>query len=99
MTARDPTAEAAWTSRGGAISRQKQTAVSFLRDAATGRVREAYAAHIAPKFRHHNAFFAGDAKSLMTAMEENARQNPQKALEVKHTLEDGDLVARPSEPG
>ena len=29
----------------------------------------------------------------MVAMEDNARQNPDKQLEVLHTLEDGDLVA------
>jgi predicted SnoaL-like aldol condensation-catalyzing enzyme len=29
----------------------------------------------------------------MSAMEENARQNPHKVLEVQRALEDGDLVA------
>ncbi|HSA54642.1 MAG TPA: nuclear transport factor 2 family protein [Gemmatimonadaceae bacterium] len=85
---------------------RKQIATSFLRDVATGRVREAFLAHVAADFRHHNAYFRGDAKSLMTAMEENARQNPQKALDVHHALEDGDLVAvhshvrhSPDDPG
>ncbi len=68
-------------------------AVSFLRLAASGRVREAYANHVAKDFRHHNPFFAGDANALMTGMEENARQNPDKRLDVLHALEDGDLIA------
>jgi len=48
---------------------------------------------VAPAFRHHNPYFAGDAESLMRAMEENARQNPGKSLRIVHALEDGDLVA------
>jgi hypothetical protein len=31
-----------------------------------------------PDFRHHNPYFRGDAESLMAAMEENARKNPDK---------------------
>jgi predicted SnoaL-like aldol condensation-catalyzing enzyme len=72
---------------------RKEAAVSFLRHAASGRVREAYDKHVSKGFRHHNPFFAGDAQALMTGMEENARQNPDKRLEVLHALEDGDLVA------
>ena len=72
---------------------KKDAAVSFLNLAASGRVREAYNKHVGTAFRHHNPFFAGDAQALMTGMEENARQNPDKRLEVQHALEDGDLVA------
>jgi predicted SnoaL-like aldol condensation-catalyzing enzyme len=71
---------------------RKETAVSFLRLAASGKVREAYA-HTAQNFVHHNPYFRGDKQSLMTAMEENAAKFPDKKLEVKHALEDGDLVA------
>ena len=72
---------------------KKDAAVSFLRLAASGRVREAYRNHVGVGFRHHNPFFAGDAEALMTGMEENARQNPNKSLQIVHALEDGDLVA------
>jgi len=75
------------------MATNKDAAVSFLHLAASGRVREAYAKHISNGFRHHNPFFAGDARALMTGMEENARQNPDKHLDVLHALEDGDLVA------
>jgi SAM-dependent methyltransferase len=56
-------------------------------------VRDAYARHVAKDFRHHNPFFRGDATSLMTAMEENAREHPAKRLDVLNALEDADLVA------
>jgi predicted SnoaL-like aldol condensation-catalyzing enzyme len=71
----------------------KETAVSFLRLVGSGKVRDAYERHVDANFRHHNAAFRGDRESLMKAMEENARKNPYKVLEVKRTLEDGDFVA------
>jgi predicted SnoaL-like aldol condensation-catalyzing enzyme len=85
---------------------RKDAAVSFLRLVASGKVREAYRAHVGPGFRHHNPYFKGDAASLMAAMEENAAMTPDKVLEVQRALEDGDLVAvhsrvrqRPDDPG
>jgi predicted SnoaL-like aldol condensation-catalyzing enzyme len=77
----------------GRMGTRKDVAVSFLQQAACGRVREAYDKHVSKGFRHHNPFFAGDAQALMAGMEENARQNPDKRLDVLHALEDGDLVA------
>lgn len=71
----------------------REIATSFLRLAASGKVREAYSKYVSPNFRHHNPSFRGDRESLMLAMEENATQNPNKKLEIKLTLEDGDLVA------
>ena len=71
----------------------KDTAVSFLRLASSGRVREAYKKHIAPNFRHHNAYFPGDAESLAKGMEESAKEFPNKIFNVQRVLEDGDLVA------
>jgi predicted SnoaL-like aldol condensation-catalyzing enzyme len=50
--------------------------------------------------------FPGDAAALRTGMDDNARENPGKRLDVQHALEDGDLVAvhsrvkhRPDDPG
>jgi predicted SnoaL-like aldol condensation-catalyzing enzyme len=68
-------------------------AVSFLRLVGAGKVREAYDRHVGASFRHHNAFFRGDRESLLKAMEENARKSPDKVVDVKRTLEDGDYVA------
>lgn len=73
--------------------RLKDAAVEFLTLAAKGQVRQAYASHVGADFRHHNPHFGGDAASLMTAMEANAAQNPDKVLTVHKALQDGDHVA------
>lgn len=70
----------------------KDAAVTFLKLAASGKVREAYAKFVGAGFRHHNPFFEGSAEALMTAMEENARQNPGKVLEVKRAIAEGEFV-------
>ena len=70
----------------------KDAAVFFLKLASSGKVREAYAQFVGAGFRHHNPFFEGSAKALMAAMEENARQNPSKVLEVKRAIVEGEFV-------
>jgi predicted SnoaL-like aldol condensation-catalyzing enzyme len=76
---------------------RKHVAVEFLKAAASGRARQAGAEYCDRAFRHHNVHFPGDAESLLAAMDENARQNPEKKLDVKHVLAEGDLVAVHSE--
>ena len=71
----------------------KEMAISFLRLASSGNVREAYETYVHPDFRHHNPYFPGDRASLLAAMEENAATFPQKEFEAVRALEDGDLVA------
>jgi predicted SnoaL-like aldol condensation-catalyzing enzyme len=71
----------------------KESAVSFLRLAATGRVDEAFEQYISPDFKHHNAYFAGDRESLKHAMADAARQNPKTAIDVKQVTQEGDMVA------
>jgi predicted SnoaL-like aldol condensation-catalyzing enzyme len=73
--------------------RNKDAAASFLKMASAGDVREAYSKFVGPGFRHHNPYFEGSAETLMTAMQENARENPNKTLDVKHVIAEGDLVA------
>jgi len=75
------------------MSPRKETAVSFLQLAGAGRVREAFERHVAPNFVHHNPYFKGDAESLKFGMEQSYKQFPNKVLEVKQVLEEGDLVA------
>ena len=84
----------------------KQAATEFLRLAASGHAREAFARHAAPAFRHHNPWFKGDAAALAAGMDDNHRQFPQKTCEVKRAIEEGDLVAlhahvrfKPDDPG
>lgn len=83
-----------------------EIAVSFLKLAASGKVREAYNKCVSLDFRHHNPYFRGDRESLMFAMEENAAKNPSKKLEIKLTLEDRNMVVtysrvqqNPGDPG
>lgn len=71
----------------------RDAAISFLKLASSGQVREAYLQFVGEKFRHHNPFFEGSAEALMVGMEENARKNPDKTLEIKHTIAEGGLVA------
>jgi predicted SnoaL-like aldol condensation-catalyzing enzyme len=70
----------------------KGIATRVLHECAAGRAREAFRAHAAEGFRHHNPHFAGDAESLAAAMEANARQFPQKALQVKRAIQEGATV-------
>jgi predicted SnoaL-like aldol condensation-catalyzing enzyme len=70
----------------------KDAAISFLKLASSGKVREAYSKFVGDGFKHHNAFFEGSAESLMAGMEENARQNPDKVFEVKRAIAEGDFV-------
>ncbi|MBP1934736.1 nuclear transport factor 2 family protein [Ammoniphilus resinae] len=72
---------------------QKEKAVAFLQQVASGEVRGTYQKYIGPDFRHHNPYFRGDADSLMLAMEENAAKNPHKIFEVKRVIEEGEIVA------
>jgi predicted SnoaL-like aldol condensation-catalyzing enzyme len=72
---------------------KKEIALDFLRLAAKGDSREAFKLYVANDFKHHNAYFKGDAETLMLAMEESAKINPNKLFEPQRALEDGDLVA------
>ncbi len=71
----------------------KDAAKDFLTLCAAGRAHEAFPKHAGPGFRHHNPWFPADAQSLMTAMDDNARQQPDKTFEILRTLQDGNLVA------
>jgi predicted SnoaL-like aldol condensation-catalyzing enzyme len=71
----------------------KALALSFLKDCASGKARQAFAAHAAPGFKHHNVWFPGDAASLAKGMDDNAETFPNKVFEPQRALRDGDLVA------
>ena len=84
----------------------KQIAIDFLTLASRGQAREAFDKYVSKNFKHHNIYFKGDRESLMIAMEENAKKNPDKVFEIKRALREGDLVAtqahvrqKPADPG
>ena len=71
----------------------KDAATQFLELASRGDVRRAFDTYVATTFRHHNPYFPGDAKSLADAMEQNARENPDKSLVIERAIVEGNLVA------
>src|SRR5438552_17269805 len=74
-------------------SDRKQSAISFLNLASSGKLDEAYGNYIGPNFRHHNPYFPGDAESLKAGMAEAHAKFPDTTLEVQHVFEEDDLVA------
>jgi predicted SnoaL-like aldol condensation-catalyzing enzyme len=72
---------------------KRQTAITFLKLAASGKVSEAFEKYTSAGFRHHNPYFRGDAKSLKAGMMEAHHKFPNTTLEVQHVFEEGDLIA------
>ena len=70
----------------------KDTAVSFLKNAASGKLDEAYSL-VGPNFRHHNPHFKADADSLKAGMADAHKQFPNTKLEVQRAIAEGELVA------
>ena len=71
---------------------QKTAAERFLQQVCID-VDRAYAEYVGPNFRHHNVWFPGHADALKQGMADNLRQNPQKKLAIKQSIEEGDRVA------
>jgi len=74
------------------IESKKDIAISFLKLASGGKVREAFSKFVGAGFRHHNPYFEGSVQALLKAMEENTKQNPNKVLDVKRTIAEGEHV-------
>jgi predicted SnoaL-like aldol condensation-catalyzing enzyme len=74
------------------VEHNKDVAVTFLKRASSGDVRDAYSKFVGTGFRHHNPFFEGTTAALSTGMEENALKNPDKIFEIKRVIGEGDFV-------
>lgn len=74
------------------LSPQIEAATSFLKAVVDRKIEEAYDKFISPQFIHHNQYFKGDRQSLMDGMKEAGEKNPNKRLEIKKILEDGNTV-------
>jgi predicted SnoaL-like aldol condensation-catalyzing enzyme len=72
---------------------RKYIAKDFLKLAAQGHSHEAFRLYVGKNFKHHNVYFKGDANTLMLAMEEAFRLNPNKVIEIHHAIGDKDFVA------
>ncbi len=71
---------------------KKEIATSFLKMAGMEDVRKAYEKFVAQDFIHHNQYFKGDRTSLMHAMEDAQKTDPNRSLDIKHVYEDGETV-------
>lgn len=70
----------------------KDVAISFLKMTGSGEVNSAYDKYVASDFIHHNQYFKGDRESLMNAMIEAHKKNPNKSIEIKYSYCDGSTV-------
>jgi predicted SnoaL-like aldol condensation-catalyzing enzyme len=71
----------------------KEMAVDFIRNCADGHADKAFQTYAGKNFKHHNAFFKGDANTLMNAMLESDKQIPNRSFEIKRVIAEGDTVA------
>ena len=72
-------------------------AVSFLKLAASGRAREAFAAYAGPGFRHHNPWFPGDI-AIQQVGERAEPDHPARNMDVPGSVETT-TDDRPDGPG
>jgi predicted SnoaL-like aldol condensation-catalyzing enzyme len=70
----------------------RDAAISFLKNAAAGKLDEAFS-RVAPDFRHHNPFFPSDPESLKAGMADAHKQFPNTKIDVQRTIAEADLVA------
>jgi predicted SnoaL-like aldol condensation-catalyzing enzyme len=71
----------------------KTICLDFLQLTANGESRKAFELYVGQGFKHHNAYFKGDANTLMLAMEENGKKFPDIVLKTIHLLQEDDTVA------
>jgi predicted SnoaL-like aldol condensation-catalyzing enzyme len=69
-----------------------QIAVNFLKAAVAGKAHEMMRRYGAPDFVHHNPFFAAGADTISTAMDDDARANPDKVFDIQRTIAEGPFV-------
>lgn len=74
------------------MATNKDVAMTFLEDAATGKLDEAYRL-VSSGFHHHNAYFPGDTESLKAGMADAHTQFPNTKIDVQRAIAEGDLVA------
>jgi predicted SnoaL-like aldol condensation-catalyzing enzyme len=79
--------------RDATQSENARLAVDFLKSAVAGKAVETMEHLAAPEFVHHNPYFAQGADTLAAAMDEDARSDPGKVLDVQRTIAEGPFVA------
>jgi predicted SnoaL-like aldol condensation-catalyzing enzyme len=76
-----------------ATQARKDAAVDFLRLVVAGRIEEGYRKHVDMDGRHHNPYFTAGMAALRQAMLDNHAQYPDKRIDVRRVIAEGDLVA------
>ncbi len=71
---------------------REKAAVEFFRLAASGRAREAADRFMVPGCVHHNPHVAAGMEALIKAGEADAKEAPDKQIDLKHVFSGGDLV-------
>lgn len=75
------------------MGRNKDSAVEFLKMVVAGQIDEAYTKHVDMKGKHHNIYTPASFEALKKGMIENGAMFPNKKFDIKHVLEEGDMVA------
>ncbi len=71
----------------------KERAVQFLRLVVAGRIDEAYENYVDMAGKHHNPYFGAGFPALKQAMIENHARFPDKRIDIRHVIAEGNMVA------
>jgi predicted SnoaL-like aldol condensation-catalyzing enzyme len=75
------------------MGRNKDAATDFLKMVVAGDIERAFAKHVDMKGKHHNIYTPAGLAALKKGMIENEVQFPNKKFDIKHVVEEGDMVA------
>ncbi len=72
---------------------KKDIVVDFLTLVVAGRIDEGYRKHVAMSGKHHNQYCAAGFPALKQAMIDNHAEYPDKRIDIKRVIAEGDMVA------
>lgn len=75
------------------MGRNKAVAIDFLNMVIAGKFDEAYSKYVDMKGKHHNAYTAAGFSALKQGMMENESKFPNKKFEIRHVVEEENMVA------
>ena len=85
---------------------RKQLAAEFMQRTADGTLAQEAKRLLAPDGIHHDWRFSAGWDSFLNAVAEAHRMSPERRIEIKHLLSDGDfvighahIIQRPGDPG